>query len=348
MKRQPLRPLTSAAHNSIANTAHADSTKNCKIKAFAVYSDKASALNTGRTGHKSPYSSRTTDGAKFASARPLQRRSAPQSSPDRQASLSKQAIEEMIERKVADALATRTLEQAQAPIEPEISQEVQRRLDLIEKKIEDQSGTGREQGLTFLLCAKQHAVRGEDRSALKMYELAKEYFPNNPKLDQKIEKLRAKAEQMKRSAEGIPNTEGPMHMKRARKIDNEDEDYEEHQDTHDYRTAQDEDSENGVSPPAKRKRRRKGGEATLHSSWTDDTNLSPGTQRLLAIVTSKDVGLISQLRGVGAKRAITIVEASTADDALPIRNLGQLAQLRGVGVKLVENMRAGLQTVDGD
>lgn len=112
--------------------------------------------------------------------------------------MSKQALEDIIERKVTDILAARALDQNSIPPQPEISEEVQRRLDMLEKKIEGRED-GREQGLTFLLMAKQHAVRGEDASALRMYKLAKDFFPDNEKLGLKIETLRKKLNQRQES-----------------------------------------------------------------------------------------------------------------------------------------------------
>lgn len=110
--------------------------------------------------------------------------------------ISKEAIEKLIEDKVTDILAARALDQPSIAPQPEIGEEVQKRLELLEQKI-DGKDSGREQGLTFLLMAKQHAVRGEDTSALRMYTLAKDFFPGNKKLDLKIDKLREKIQQRK-------------------------------------------------------------------------------------------------------------------------------------------------------
>ena len=113
-----------------------------------------------------------------------------------QSTISKEAIEKLIEDKVTDILAARALDQPSIAPQPEISDEVQKRLELLEQKI-DGKDSGREQGLTFLLMAKQHAVRGEDTSALRMYTLSKNFFPGNKKLDLKIDNLREKIQQRK-------------------------------------------------------------------------------------------------------------------------------------------------------
>ena len=104
-----------------------------------------------------------------------------------QPAISQTAIEKIIEDKVTDILTARASgHSAMAPL-PDISTEVQKRLEVLEKKI-DGKDSGRERGLNFLLTAKQHALRGDDLS-----KLAKDYFPDNQKLDLKIEHLRKKA-----------------------------------------------------------------------------------------------------------------------------------------------------------
>jgi hypothetical protein len=111
------------------------------------------------------------------------------------AELSAAKIEEMVERKVSEILAARALDQPEykVPVDT-ISEEVQRRLDALEKKIEsgEKEDDARSEGLRFLLMAKQHKERGEDSSALKMYELAEPFFPGQQKLQKKIDALRAK------------------------------------------------------------------------------------------------------------------------------------------------------------
>ena len=47
----------------------------------------------------------------------------------------------------------------------------------------------RAEGLQFLLMAKEHQVRGEEASALKMYRLALPFFPGNEKLVRKVAAL---------------------------------------------------------------------------------------------------------------------------------------------------------------
>ena len=196
IERQPLRPLATSVHNSAVHAPNPTNKKGDKqAKAFSVYSDRARLSNVTRmeTLRRSPLK-RPSDPFS-SSSRPTKRRS-----PDRmlfrpQPTISKEAIEKIIEDKVTDIFAARALDQPSIA-QPDISEEVQKRLELLEKKI-DGKDDGREQGLSFLLMAKQHTVRGEDSSALKMYTLAKNYFPDNKKLDLKIDKLREKRDQRK-------------------------------------------------------------------------------------------------------------------------------------------------------
>ena len=197
IQRQPLRPLATSVHNSAVHSLNPTNKKgDGQVKAFSVYSDRARLSNAARmeTVRRSPLK-RPSDSFS-SSSRPTKRRS-----PDRmlfgpQPTISKEAIEKIIEDKVTDILAARALDQPSIAPQPEISEEVQKRLEFLEKKI-DCKDDGREQGLSFLLMAKQHTVRGEDSSALRMYTLAKDYFPDNKKLDLKIDKLREKMHQRK-------------------------------------------------------------------------------------------------------------------------------------------------------
>lgn len=193
-QRQPLRPLASFALNSTLNPAKKQGDR--QAKSFSVYSDRARLSNAARidTIRRSPLK-RPSDPFS-CSPRPTKR-----PTPDRmlfrpQRTISKEAIERIVDDKVTNILAARALDQP--PIAPQqaISEEVQKRLELLEKKI-DGKDDGREQGLSFLLMAKQHTVRGEDSSALRMYTLAKDYFPDNQKLGLKIDKLREKVHQRK-------------------------------------------------------------------------------------------------------------------------------------------------------
>ena len=339
MKRQPLRPLSNGAHNAVLSASQLPPKQNHQPKAFTVYSDKSLALSTRQRlepTRQSAHLKRPLDCEEAQSTRPPKRRSYQGANRREPAPFSKQAIENMIEQKVADALAARALDQPPATIEPEISQEVRKRLEQIEQKIEGQENTGREQGLTFLLCAKQHAVRGEDRSALKMYLLAKDFFPNNRKLDQKIERLQAKLE----NPQERPVDRSQNNVKPKLKKHQEDEDYEDAD--HDNGGGHS-DFERDAVPKARRKHRQK--DFMNESSSGPDvqnTALSPVTKQLLTIIGTRDPLQIGHLRGVGPKKADSIVQALNDSGLETVESLAHLGMLSGVGTKLIEKMRSGL------
>lgn len=360
IQRQPLRPLASTVHN--ASTMHAPNNplkqNDKQIKAFSVYSDRARHSNMetrpsqGDPGRRSSPLKRPAPSDTFmtSASRPVKRRSPNFIMSRTQPTISKAAIEDMIERKVTDILAARALDQPSVAPQPEISDEVQRRLDLLEKKIDVQDD-GREQGLTFLLMAKQHAVRGEDASALRMYNLAKDFFPDNKKLEIKIENLREKIQQGKeeerrKEAATEPKSSKNLPLTTTRKAcgrkDDGDDDY------HDEAFAdQHYESDGGFhyKPKSRNKRATAGGLSPTEVEMGDVE--TPRTRQLLDIVNSRDIKQIRLLKGVGAKKAEAIIEALCAgeedeDEVRAVTNLRELGQLRGVGAKTVENMRLGL------
>jgi hypothetical protein len=215
---------------------------------------------------------------------------------------------------VTSMLAARALEQPARP-QAEISEDVKRRLEMLEQKIEGKEDE-RSRGLTFLLMAKQHHVRGEDSSALKMYELAREHFPENAKLEGKILKLKQKLQ-----AKAVP---APVHTT-SLQVPEDDE----------YHDAPDDDYEDEDGFRCKPKHKKIKVKAF-------DGPITPRAQQLLAIINTRDVSQIKQLKGVGAKKAEAIVEALGADTHHDLANLAEVARLKGVGVKTVENMRVGL------
>ena len=197
IQRQPLRPLTNSVHNKAVYALYSPhKLGDRQAKAFSVYSDKVRLSNVERMEIVRCSPLKRPSDLFPSSSRPKKRRSPDHTLFKTQPTISKEAIEKIIEDKVTDILAARALDQPSIVPQPEISEEVQRRLELLEKKIHNKDD-GREQGLTFLLMAKQHTLRGEDLSALEMYKLAKNYFPGNKKLDLKIDNLREKTHQRK-------------------------------------------------------------------------------------------------------------------------------------------------------
>ncbi|KAK1821975.1 hypothetical protein LTR12_003671 [Friedmanniomyces endolithicus] len=210
--RQPLRPklLSQNSHlkDIIANVPR-------PAKQFAVFSDKPRAgqrlshqTNTNPTRHsgvllKSP--KRTSSEAIPTLGRPS-KISRPNDSirsfqPAPEPGMTADDIEALIARKVNEALAERADQTAIAEPTAAVPEEVQRRLDALEKRVEGQE-TERAEGLKYLLMAKQHQLRSEHVSALKMYQLALPHFPGNEKLVRKMSALQDRIAAKKAEREG--------------------------------------------------------------------------------------------------------------------------------------------------
>lgn len=373
MQRQPLRPLANTVHNTAIRTSNPCGKQGEKPpKAFSVYSDmtrplisSTRPLRVEASRHPSPFK-RPLDLCSSNTARPQKKRS-PTPTSKLTNEVSRETIEDMIERKVTDILAARALDQPLIGPGPEISEEVQRRLKLLEQKLQSQNDD-REQGLTFLLMAKQHSVRGEHASALKMYSMAKEYFPNNAELEIRIERLREKVHDQKHekrlggvkckereSSERIPQfeTQETDHANDMPQLNDVDQPGEEeyHNDweamsnaeyeTTDSFQCQSKSKKNTRRPPAK------AATPGLKDAPAAEGEQTPRTQQLLALVNTRDVRQIRQLKGVGAKKAGAILEAVCAgaekdEEQGRVCSLAQLGRLKGVGARTVENMRSGL------
>ena len=383
IQRQPLRSLGNTIHNVAINNAGQPVKPGDKpSKAFSVYSDRKSLLSnpSNRQRHpeapkrssplKRPSDQFTTNGPRPAK---YPRPSPPRASKP-QPTISKATIEDIIEKKVSEILAARALDQPSTAPVTEISEEVQRRLDLLEQKIEGKDDS-RAEGLTFLLMAKQHHVRGEESSALKMYELAKAHFPNNIKLDKKIRKLQESLQQKKppgpqqsQQASSIspPISRVTLHsipLNNPSKVsenpppsDADDSYHEAPQ--HLNSVGSDSDDSFHYKPRSRRAPLRPPApriavtnHASLHAPSQPDSAsapASPRSQHLLAIINSRDVAQIRLLKGVGARKAEIIFQALCAGDdeahgEMAMGSLAQLGGLKGVGRRTVENMRLGVE-----
>jgi hypothetical protein len=351
--RQPLRPKA-LSHNVVPSKEQAEKDKIEKpVKAFSVYSDKPKTAAISRPGHLSGQGHpRTAEAQKRTSSEavPTINRPSKLLKPTvaaRPESMSQKSIEELIERKVAEKLAEQALS-TKLPAGTEISPDVQARLIALERRVIDQE-SARAEGLQYLLMAKQHTVRGEEVSALKMYQLALPYFPDNQKLAQKMLKLQEKItrkeeERRPKSSGGVPLLE-------------DDEDYQ--PDAHDQ-DSQDESvftKPRSVRPPIRRNLSVFRDEAASapqrqsHDSDSEDElaqslintgpDQTPRSKHILRIINSRDVAQIRLLKGVGAKKAEMIVNALCEMDD-EVRHVGELGRLKGVGIKGVERMREGL------
>ncbi|KAH8151594.1 uncharacterized protein LAJ45_04216 [Morchella importuna] len=287
--------------------------------------------------------------------------------------LSSANIADIVEKKVEEILAARALESAKSPppVSADVSFDFSRRLELLEKKLEKKADA-RAEGLTYILLAKQHTARGENFSALKMYELAQTYFPDNPKIMKKIAALRGKKNSgmstainilsRKEDETSIMDIEGgeiktsdvkeelytkethapppPMPVKKAFAVftDNDRVDA-----VTNWKEEQDEQDEQ---------------DEHVHNNDLMDTDYippadvqqTPRTQSLLKIINSEDVAQIMKLRGVGKKRAESLAqhvrgrrEAAIDDDEdFGFKDLEELGMIRGIGQGMVENMRNSL------
>ena len=202
IQRQPLRPLANA-HNTHVNAAAQKGDK--PLKAFSVYTDRSKTSGPRSSGTGSQTVRRSNSSNKRPSDSTTTGRPTKMARPNPTvvagSGLSGAKIEELIEKKVAEALASRALNQPAASAPSDISEAVQRRLEALERKIESgEAEETRAEGLRFLLMAKQHKERGEDTSALKMYELALPFFPGQEKLLKKIDHLRTKIQAKREEA----------------------------------------------------------------------------------------------------------------------------------------------------
>ncbi|RMZ88363.1 hypothetical protein DV736_g4406, partial [Chaetothyriales sp. CBS 134916] len=297
MQRQPLRPLTT--HINVNLTASRErEAKDKPPKAFAVYSDHSRPAQSRPTQHgqrpsplKRPAESQLVSTHPAKTARPAAGYRPPLHT------LTQTRIESIVEAKVSAILSKhhQSLAVPQPAPQPEISAEVQARLDSIEKRLRGQEGE-RAEGLSYLFMAKQHEARGETSSALKMYELARTYFDGNEKLESKIRRLAAKV---------AAKSEAEQATSSYHALDNQDSDF-----------YSDDDAPRSRKPrrPRTAKRSRISSPGPLSASTN---SLSPRTKHLLDVINSRDLSQIKALHGLGTKRAEGIVDYLTelGDDA---------------------------------
>ncbi|PBP18750.1 kinesin [Diplocarpon rosae] len=377
MSRQPLRPLANA-HNTHVTAAAQKGDK--PAKSFSVYTDNrkttAPARNAAPQTVRRSNSSSKRSSESSANSRPTKIVRPNPACMRAGAEISSAKIEEMVERKVQEALAARAMEKpTTAP--SEISEAVQRRLEALEKKIESgEAEDARAEGLRFLLMAKQHKERGEYSSALKMYELAVPYFPGQEKLQKKMEHLRAKIQAKKDDAAmmpppemekqkvlatmpisslpsptsyEMPDSDSPVKPRRAKARAVSDDEYNGSAvvQADDY-----EDDESFSYKTAKPKKpKSKSAVKSAMRIFSDEADrkglepVTPRTRHLLDIVNSRNVAIIKGLSGVGAKKARDLVEyleLQNEDDGGMINNLAQLIAVPGLGRRSVERAYEGI------
>ena len=368
-QRQPLKPLANA-HNvhsgNVAAKANA-SDANRPVKAFNVYTDsklKTTPImpkqipapapaarpiaNTSQI-RRCPTSKRPSE--QEATTRPskLARPGAIASSlKEPSVTVSASQIEAMVEKKVSEILAARDAaekkpaSQAQLYVQPDISEAVQRRLEALERRIDNDEwrDDAKSDGLRLLLAARQAKEKGDDAAALKAYEMALAYFPGQVKLLGKIERLRAKL--------GITDVASPSRSpritprKKRRHIIDTDGDY-------NSAEADAEDDLEDVKPKSRGSRSRRVTEDEEEYDDGDDVfgpTTSPRSQQLLDIVNSRDLIQIRGLVGFGAKKAKDLVDylelVGGDEDGGHIESVEQLKSVPGLGGRTVDRAYGGL------
>ncbi|KAJ4286006.1 hypothetical protein N0V88_008157 [Collariella sp. IMI 366227] len=346
IQRQPLRPLNNAhnVHTGVlaAKAAEKAEKPDKPVKAFSVYTDKKPAVATrliapvaNTSQPRQPLmAERTSEVAEALAARPSKLARPTQISlirPPQPAttsmtiSISAEQIEAMVEKKPRHPTPTSHRAHPTAT-QPQISEEVKRRLEALERRIDnDDSNSTRAEGLRLLLQARQAKESGDEEAALRFYETALSYFPGQAKLLGKIERLQRKA-RMER---------------RVMVEEEEDADYQEGTE------ADVEDDGDGLG-----RGRKKGGlgakQMQLCLVETDDDRPgSPKTKQLLAIVNSKNLAMIKSLHGFGAKKAQDLVDhlvlkGGEEVEAGRVESLAQLRMLPGMGGRTVERAYEGL------
>ncbi|KAK5105433.1 hypothetical protein LTS08_001710 [Lithohypha guttulata] len=376
--RKPLRPLSNISTNAnILANKEAQIDKEKPIKLFSVYADK-SHTGTGRSvpQKSSPLKRTATD--MLASFRPLKQprpttstTSLLRKGPPETQKITAATLDALVERKVSEILAAReqNAPPPSAAIEKAIPADVQARLDSIERRLEGQEGE-RAEGLSYLFMAKQHQARGEDFSALKMYELAQPFFPANEKLQRKIEKLRAKVIESRKSKQESAEPErcqhgqnleaeedvrpGKQDPKQGRR-DEPDVD-----ESYGQEAEAEADTHSDGSPPIRKKKSSKPSDSTskhcpisasrdspdpLIDNSTSDAPLTPRTIHLISILNARSISQLKGLSGLGTKKAESIVQhledrggASGLECWLDVLGL----EVRGIGRKTWESVREGL------
>ncbi|KAL2135118.1 hypothetical protein VTI74DRAFT_9711 [Chaetomium olivicolor] len=376
IQRQPLRPLTNAhnVHTGVlaAKAAEKAEKPDKPVKAFSVYTDRKPAITVRTTVPVANTSQprqplmvkRISESADALSSRPsklarptqvsaLLRPSQITTTASTQVSISAEQIEAMVEKKVAEILASRAAQAATAPppqpasepvataIQNDISEEVKRRLEALERRIDSESRTddSRSDGLRLLLQARQAKESGDEEAALQYYERALHYFPGQAKLLGKIERLRMK---LGKPASPVKAERRPRRERSSRNEAEEDADYQEGTE------ADVEEDFPAYRSPRRNKPARKKTAAKLSPLDLDDESpASPRTKQLLAIVNSRDLALIRSLHGFGAKKAQDLVDHLTLrggedEDGGRVESLAQLRMLPGMGGRTIERAYKGL------
>ncbi|KXX78337.1 Kinesin-like protein KIF22 [Madurella mycetomatis] len=374
IQRQPLRPLANA-HNIHTGSLAAKTTEKAEkpdkpVKAFSVYTDRkpavsarpivAPAANSSQLRQPNPPPKRPSEATEVLASRPSKLARPTQSlarplqstTSSQQLSISAAQIEAMVEKKVAEILASRAAEaapttQSEPAVEPtgstqnQISEEVRHRLEALERRIDSESSRNddaRSDGLHFLLQARQAKECGNDEAALQSYEKALPYFPGQARLLGKIERLRAKLGKADGGSHQTDHVVRESNGERRRRRQDDDADYQ------DGAEADIDDEVEGPSR-AKTSRKKMSSKARASEEGMDNVPASPRTRKLLDIVNSRDLTMIKGLHGFGTKRAQDLVDHLNLrgdEESARVASLAQLRMLPGMGSRTVEKAYEGL------
>lgn len=322
LHRQPLRPKHNMS-TGLAPLSEADPKAERNVKSFAVFADKPRfSASTLMTQRPRPLQKRGSNDLVPVAMRPSKciKTNTSERAPRQSLTISHEHLEALIDRKVAERLAETSVKatRSASPDSQSRASTVQARLEALERRLGAPKDAEQSEGLQFLLLGKQHALRHEKTSALKMFELAEPFFPENDRLKRKLDALRAEIQQ-------------PSHVPVDEKHGSDDG---EPMTNEVDATYVESDAEDELA-------------RALESNV--DVEQTPRTKHLLRIINTRDVAQIRLLKGVGAKKADAIVSALCTIDDGPddaqeprVRDLSQLGQLRGVGAKGVERMRFGM------
>ncbi|PSR85696.1 P-loop containing nucleoside triphosphate hydrolase protein [Coniella lustricola] len=394
IQRQPLRPLNNAhnVHASaiVTSKEKLDKEKDKPAKMFSVYADKSrftSSRPTMTSAALQPRQSmplkRKSDGTE-ESTKPAKRsrtsftpRAQPSSLSLPTTTISAAQIEEMVERKVQEILASQAAaeshikkDQESAPLQPapvEVNEAVQRRLEALEKRIENSQGgnSSRSDGMRLLLHARKLREKGDDHGALRCYESALPYFPGQAKLLGKIEKLKEKiaaksttisSTETATETTALTSTNDRARSKKSRAEYRTDDDNNENDS--DFHASEADNDESDVAEKSKSKISKPPKVRTTvapcsYPPTPDNSNPevslpadqapTPRTQKIIDIVNSRDVDSIKSLHGFGAKKARDVVDRLAELNINKIESFEQLKRVPGFGGKALDRVREGIE-----
>ncbi|KAJ5217398.1 hypothetical protein N7468_010406 [Penicillium chermesinum] len=357
--RQPLRPLTSSVNVNMPapvmkDPAAKEDTK--PLKAFNVYSDRLP--NKPATQFRKPEAPKKNS---LAAEAPLARALktprqtlAPSQLQPNYSDIPVAKIEEMVEKKVEAILAVRAVsEQSRQSQMRELSEKVQRRLELLEQRIEG-TEDARAEGLSFLLMAKQHqspclATLPHNKKLVSRIAALKERMQDNS--SSRHSTSSASPAKSKFGSMLSLNKEPTLTILGKRPAET-DVDQPSVAGT-DGALSDDEDIFPKYKKRSTAKSRASEGDIDTLDEY-EDGSLSPRTRHLLSIINSRDVSQIKLLKGVGVKKAEAIVdclcemdhvsneETGSVQPAFQVGTLAELSTLKGLGFRAVESMRNGV------